>query len=177
MSIILHLYFLTFVEMKYTSSLPLSLKTNINIESLLHVYSEFQNKFKKYNSSILLSLIINALILKVYFKYSSKSENKYINSESLLQVYFVIKICVTKMSKFEVFAYGNFFTYFLYLFKKQVQGILEVYFINRFLIDSEYTWKILPQNYLLNYFPIIFHKVGNFGSHSLQKYTWSIFYT
>ena len=46
---------------------------------------------------------------------------------------------MTKISKSDVFAYGNFFTYFLYVFKKQVQNILDVYFINKFLIESEYT--------------------------------------
>ena len=44
-SIILHLYFLTFSEMKYTSSIPLSLKRN--------------NLFRKPTSNILLSLYIN----------------------------------------------------------------------------------------------------------------------
>ena len=88
---------------------------------------------------MLLSLTINALILKVSFKYTSKSENKYINSESLLQVYFLIGKCMTKISKFELFAYGNFFTYFLHAFQKQVQNILEEYFINKFLIDLKYT--------------------------------------
>ena len=37
-----------------------------------------------------------------------------------------------------MFAYANFFTSFLYSFQKQVQKILELYFVTKFLMDSEY---------------------------------------
>ena len=56
-SVILHLYFLTFFEMKYTSCILLSFKRNA--------------LFRKSTANILLSLLI-----------------KYVNLESLLQVYF-----------------------------------------------------------------------------------------
>ena len=64
-SIILYLYFLTFVEMKYTSSILLSLKRN--------------TFFRKSTS--------NMSVLNVRFKYTSAVEYEYINLESLLQVY------------------------------------------------------------------------------------------
>ena len=44
--------------------------------------------FRKSNTSILLSLTINTLVFKVYFKCIFEFQNKYINSESLLQGYF-----------------------------------------------------------------------------------------
>ena len=45
-SIILHLYFLTFVETKYTSSLLLSLKINTSIlKDYFKSASEFQKKY------------------------------------------------------------------------------------------------------------------------------------
>ena len=64
-SIILYLYFLTFVEMKYTSSILLSLKRN--------------TFFRKSTS--------NMSVLNVCFKCTSAVEYEYINLESLLQVY------------------------------------------------------------------------------------------
>ena len=52
----------------------------------------------------------------------------------------------------------------VYAFQKQVQSILEVYFITKFLMDSKYTWNIVLQ------------KVANFESQKFPKYTWSIHY-
>ena len=45
------------------------------------------HQFKKYTSSILLSLKVNFQVQKVYFKYTSEFDNKYIKFESTLQVY------------------------------------------------------------------------------------------
>ena len=88
-SIILYLYVLAFSEMKYTSSILLSLKRN--------------NLFQKSTSNILLSLHINLesplqvyfrvskqihQYLKVCFKYTSDFKDKYISLESVLKTYF-----------------------------------------------------------------------------------------
>ena len=72
-SIILHLYFLNFVEMKYTSSILSSLKRNI--------------LFRSSTSSMFLGFKINTSVLKVCFKYTSGFEDKYVSLESLLQTY------------------------------------------------------------------------------------------
>ena len=71
-----------------------------------------------------------------------------------------------------MFAYANFFTSFLYSFQKQVQKILELYFVTKFLMDSEYAWNILLQ-FFSKLFSNYFHKVGNFVSQNVKKYTWS----
>ena len=57
---------------------------------------------------------------------------------------------VTEISKSVVFVHGNFFTFLLYAFQKQGQSILAVYFITKFLMNS---------NILETYFPIIFIKL------------------
>ena len=79
-SSILQFYFLTFCEMKYTSSILLSLNRHTFRKSTLNIYtSEFAQKYiKKKNStsSILQSFKINTSILKVCFKYTSEFEDK-----------------------------------------------------------------------------------------------------
>ena len=51
-------------------------------------------------------------------------------------------------------------------FQKQVQSMLEVYFIAKFLMDSKYTWNIQIE--------IIFQCDKLWKSKYLQKYIWSI---
>ena len=76
----------------------------------------------------------------MYFKYISEFDSKCINFESLLQVYFLIRKCVTKILKSEAFAYGNFFTYFYMYFRNRFKVHFKfIYFINKFLIDLKYT--------------------------------------
>ena len=50
---------------------------------------------------------------------------------------------MTKILKSEVLAYGNFSISLLYAFQKQIQSIIEVHFITKFLMDLKYTWNIL----------------------------------
>ena len=79
-SLIIHLYFLTFVEITYTSIIHLSVNRN-----------------KEIYLSILLSFKINTSILKAYFKYTPKFEKKYINLENLLQVYSAVSRAISKI--------------------------------------------------------------------------------
>ena len=66
---------------------------------------------------------------------------------------------MTKTSESEVFEYCNFFTSHIYDFQKQVQNILEVYFIAKFLMHSNHTSKYTFTNHFLHYFQIIFIKL------------------
>ena len=66
----------------------------------------------------------NASIQKVYFKHTSNFEGKFVSLESLPQGYFWPR------KEIQI------------AFQKQVQSILEVFFITKFLMDSKYTWNI-----------------------------------
>ena len=70
----------------------LSLK--ISTSSNKVYYLKYTSEFRKSISAILLILKINALIQKVYFKYTSIFENKSIYSESPTEVYLENKYTV-----------------------------------------------------------------------------------
>ena len=112
--------------------------------------------------------------MKVYSKYISKSENKCINYESLLQVHSWIRKCMTKFQNFSCLHMAIFFTSLLYAFQKQVQSILEVYPLLNFLMGSKYTWKNTSTNHFLDYFPIIFIKLQTLEVKISSKPTCSI---
>ena len=93
------------------------------------------HQLKKYSSSLLLSFNVNLCTYKVYLKYTFEFNNKYINFQSLLQVYFWLR--------------------------KEIQ----LHFKNMFKVYLKYTssnsWRILSilEHINLNNFPIIFIKL------------------
>ena len=93
------------------------------------------HQLKKYSSSLLLSFNVNLYAYKVYLKYTFEFNNKYINFQSLLQVYVWLR--------------------------KEIQ----LHFKNMFKVYLKYTssnsWWILSilEHINLNNFPIIFIKL------------------
>ena len=74
-----------------------------------------------------MSLKKNASIQKVYFKYTSNFQCKFVSLESLLM--YTSSILLTQKRNTNSC-------------QKQIESILEVYFITKFLMDSKYTWNI-----------------------------------
>ena len=115
----------------------LSLKTNTSIWKMYFLYSsEFEHKYRS---------------LKVYFKYTSEFENRYIYLESLLEVYFWVGIKIRNLESppQAYFKFRKSISSILLTqkrnrnaFQKQVQSILEVYFITKLMMDLKYTWHI-----------------------------------
>ena len=64
--------------------------------SALHGVNPNLKKYRKPTSCILLSLIINIYVLKIYFKYTFYFANKQINLEGLLPVYFWVWTLIHK---------------------------------------------------------------------------------
>ena len=89
----------------------------------------------------------NASIQKLYFKYTSNFECKFVGFKSLLEVYFLptkeIKIHFKKLKyKVEVFRCLQYVWSILEIYSKYASSILEVYFITKFLMGSKYTWNL-----------------------------------
>ena len=84
-SITFYLYFLTFSEMKYISSILQTLKRN---HSFRKSNSNILHKFRNSTSSIFQSFKMNTSILKVCFNYTSEFKDRYISFENQLQTYF-----------------------------------------------------------------------------------------
>ena len=101
--------------------------------------------------------------MTVYFKYTSESDNKYINRESLLQVFFWIRKCVAKISKSQVLSHGI-------LFYMHFKNRFKVYLKYTSLLNFWWTQSIL-ETYI---FQIIFQCHKLWKSKYLQKYIWSI---
>ena len=115
---------------------------------------------------------------KVFFKYTSSFKCKFLSLEILLQVYPWVWQWIHKFwksaSSILLTQKGN-----TNAFQKQVQGILEVCFIAKFLMDSKY----ILETYKFK----LFFSIINFGNQNIsksilavyfifrvQKYIWSI---
>ena len=122
---------------------------------------------------------IDTSIKKVYLKYASEFEHKYRNLESLPQVYLSLKINASiqkvyfnytftiSVCKFRKSTSSILLTQKKNAFQKQVQSILEVYFITKFLMNSKLEVYLTHTN--LFFFFNYFYKVTNFGSQNISK--------